>query len=184
MRSMLLSAAAFSCLSACGSLVPGTLLQLNALDPFTADPAGFSVGLDMPDGLALEQGSVTWTFKAVHSPSGETRQLSMILDESRAQDGMVLYRLSPADVIALRAWQQALLPWRETSDGNSSLSLDVSAEGCRIAGTALPDDPRVSVFVQLAPEAPLRPLIREGSVSEFFDIEDLAALDECANVPR
>ena len=64
-------------LSGCGTLVTRTLLDMNRLDPFTADPGGFAVGISTEAGLSLIEGSVAWSFEAIHSPSGEVRRLDV-----------------------------------------------------------------------------------------------------------
>lgn len=170
-------------LSGCGTLVTSTLLEVGALDPFTADPGGFTIGMDTDSGLSLIEGSVTWTFEATHSPSGEKLTLIASLEEERRQDGMVLYRLSDADASRLRQWQTDLVPWKETSDGNSSLSFFVTGEGCRLPGIDLPADPTIAIFVRLADDAPLRPLARAIPVTEYFAVEDLNGLPDCENRP-
>ncbi len=152
----------------CGNLVPSTLLEINALDPFSADPAGFAVGIDNADGLSLIPGTVTWTFEAVHSPSGDVRNIEIILLEDRTQDDLTLYTLADDDVTALREWQQNLRELKETSDGNSSLDFSINLQGCRIPGVEIPDDPRISVFVQLEENGRLRPLARNVPVMDFF----------------
>ena len=171
-----------STLAGCGYMVTSTLLDVGMLDPFTSDPGGFAIGLDTDAGLSLIDGSVKWTFSATHSPSGETRTLETVLVEDRTQDDLVVYTLSDADVAELRRWQQELIPWKETSDGNSSLSFFIGGEGCRMLGVPVGDDPRISVFLQLAEDAPMRPFVRDAPVMDFFetDADSLEALPTCS----
>jgi len=160
-----------SALSGCGYLVTSTLLDVGALDPFTADPAGFAIGTDTDAGLSLIDGSVKWTFEAVHSPSGETHTLVATLLEDRSQDGLVVYTLPDADVAELRRWQRDLIPLKETSDGNSTLGFSVSAKGCRLADVELTEDPRISIYLRLAEDGPMRPFVRDAPVMEFYDTD-------------
>ena len=170
-----------SALSGCGYVVTSTLLDVGALDPFSSDPGGFAIGIDTGAGLSLIDGSVTWTFSATHSPSGETQTLEAVLVEDRTEDGLIVYTLPEADVVDLRRWQQELLAWKETSDGNSSLSFSIGGEGCRIEGVSLADDPRISVFLRLAEDAPMRPFVRNAPVLDFLETDagSLEALPTC-----
>jgi len=179
LKKILASAAIFS-LWGCTSLVPSTLVRLNALDPFTADPNDMAVALELPAGLALQAGSTQMMFKAVHSPSGEAHQREYVLREQRMPDGLVIYTLSPEDIENLEAMKVSLLPWKETSDGNSSLSMGVIADACRVPGIEVPADPRVTILLRLEADGPLRPLVRDASILEYFDVADLAELPQCS----
>jgi len=166
-------------LMGCSSVVPTTLVQLSNLDPLTADPAGFAIGLETSQGLNIEPGTVL-TFQATHSPSGEFIREDLTLIENRTENGLIIYSIDPDGVTALRDLQAAVVPWKETSDGNSSLTIGVDAQGCREDGfDDLTSEPRVSVFMQLAEGAPMRPLIRNGPMSELFEVEELADLPQC-----
>ena len=180
MRSFLLSSALAFALTGCTSLVPSTLIALNALDPFTADPNDMAVSLDLPAGLALQPASTEMMFKAVHSPSGETHERTYILQEQPIQDGTVLYTLSDADIENLNAMKQSLLPWKETSDGNSTLSMNISTDACRVAGVEIGEDPRVNIALRLEAEGPLRPFLRDAPLLDFFDVTTLAELPQCS----
>ena len=179
MRSFFLTSVATLLLTACTSVVPATLVRLSALDPLTADPAGFAVALETNDGISVTPGTTVMSFVATHSPSGESWREDLVLLEDRADDGRLTYRISPEGIRALRELQQAVLPWKETSDGNSSFSLGVTADGCLMPGFDVPEDPRVSIFIQLAADAPMRPLVRNGPLSALFDLEELAELPQC-----
>ncbi|WP_135503983.1 hypothetical protein [Roseovarius aestuariivivens] len=176
----LLSACAFLGLSACSGLVPATLIEMARLDPFSADPAGFAVGIDTASGIAPAAGTAQLTFTATHSPRGDIRRFDARLIEQDAGPDRVIYRLAPGDVGALRAYQQEIAGWRDTSDGNSTLALTVSAEGCRTRATGLPEDPRISVFIRLTPEGRMRPLLRKAPALPFFEAQSPGDLPLCA----
>lgn len=60
------------CVGACTSVVPGTWLQLQELDPLSADPADIALQVDLPDGIALLPGSGTLDLRAVRVDGIET----------------------------------------------------------------------------------------------------------------
>ena len=167
-------------LSACTSIVPSTALRLNALDPFTADPNDMAVALELPAGLALRPATTEMTFKAVHSPSGETVQRDYILDEQRTTDGAVIYTLSNTDIEDLNAMKESLLPWKETSDGNSTLFMGVTSKACRVPDVDVGPDPRVNVALRLEADGPLRPFLRDVTLLEYYEIDALAELPQCS----
>ena len=179
MRHTFLASIAALTLTGCSSIVPSTLARLNLLDPMTADPAGFAVALEMDEGLGIQEGSVVFTVEVTHSPSGEIRGEDLVLVEDRSETGRLVYSISPEGVQALTTMQTELLPWKETSDGNSVLTLTVVADGCLVDKDSIPEDPRVSVFLQLAAEAPMRPLVQNGALTAMFDVDDLAELPQC-----
>lgn len=166
--------------AACTSVVPSTLMRLAALDPFTADPNDMAVALELPAGLALQDGSTEMMFMAVHSPSGETHRRDYTLQEQSTDDGLVIYTLSDADVENLNAMKTSLLPWKETSDGNSTLSMGVTADACRVPGIEIGPDPRVNVLLRLEEEGPLRPFLRDAPLLEYFEVAELAELPQCS----
>jgi len=176
----LLVPTAFIALSACSNLVPSTLLRLNALDPFTADPNDMAVALELPAGLGLQPASTRMVFEAVHSPSGETFVREYVLQEDRSSEGQVIYTLSQQDVADLAALKVQLEPWRQTSDGNSSLSMGVTSDACRIPEIEIGPDPRINVFLRLEAEGPLRPFLRDAPIREYYEIESLAQLPQCS----
>lgn len=180
MRKLLCALGVASALSACGSVAPSTLMRLNTLDPFTADPNDMAVAMEMPAGLDLIPESTKMTFTAVHSPSGETWVGDYTLEEQRLVDGVVIYTLSAADIADLTAAKADLERWRETSDGNSTLSLDVTAKSCRVPESVIGEDPRVSVLLRLEEDGPLRPFLQEAPLSEYFDLSHLAELPQCS----
>ena len=180
MRSFFLAPAVALVLSGCASVVPTTIARLSLLDPFTADPAGFSVALETDDGLSVREGTAQFIFIATHSPRGEIISERVQMVEDRSEAGRLVYSISPEGVEALRAMQVNLRPWKETSDGNSSLTLTVEADGCLVDRNNIPENPRVSIFLQLSADTPMRPLVRNGPLAEMFDVEDLAELPQCS----
>lgn len=184
MRAFFLAPAAITALaialSGCTSVVPSTLVRLSFLDPFTADPAGFAVALETDDGLDLLPDTAVLIFDAVHSPSGKVWHEELPLTEDRSVDGRVTYRISPDGVDRLRVAQAEIIQWKDTSDGNGTLRINVTADGCRVVGAQVQDDPRVSVFMQLAQDAPMRPLVRNGPLLDIFEVDELAELPQCS----
>lgn len=169
-------------LSACTSFVPSTLMKLNRLDPFTANPAYFAVLLDAPAGLSLVEDTTKMNVYATHSPSGQSWNETYILDEFRDGAGQVTYILTPDSVDNLRALQATLNGFVETSDGNGTGGFGISMDPCRDVDVALVDDPKLSLYVRFEIDGPFRPLVRDASVLEFFEIDEIPDLPQCGEI--
>ncbi|SMX40092.1 hypothetical protein [Octadecabacter ascidiaceicola] len=177
---LLFSATAALALSACSNLVPSTLARLSVLDPLTADPAGFAIGVETTQGVDLRENTVLLVFTATKGSSGQIRREAFTLAENRTDNMRTVYTISPEGVIEMRALQRELSTWDDGSDVSNSLALEVTADGCRVESTTPPDDPRVSIFMQLAADSPMLPLLRNAPLSEMFDVKDLAELPQCS----
>ena len=165
-------------LMGCTSLVMSTVMALDDLDPMTADPAGFVVALDVPAPLAMVKDSVVFEFGATRSDTGETQGGTYTLIETRDEQDRVVYRLPPQGVEDIRATQLNATTWTET--GGNELSLRVTFDFCRTLETTVPDDIEFSIFIRLAKDAPILPLVRNSRVTEVIDANALNELELCA----
>lgn len=172
MRHLLLSS--LLVLTGCGSVVLSTVAQLNDLDPLTADPAGFAVAVDLPDGLENKPGDTSLTVQATRSSTGVELGRAYALEKSVLTDGRIVFTLPPHEADALRAMQQEAATWPR--DGSNTLAMNASFGACRTENVPVTGDPRFSVWLRLAQDAPLMPLVRNAPLSE---VTDPATLELC-----
>lgn len=164
-------------LMGCTSLVMSTVMALDDLDPMTADPAGFSVALDVPAPLAMVEDKVFFEFAAVRGETGDRQGGRFVLAASRDDAGRTVYRLPPEGIDAVRAAQQDAATWAGT--GDNELSIGVTVDFCRTADVTVPDDIRFSIFIQLAQDAPMLPLVRNSRVTEVIEAQELDEIGLC-----
>lgn len=164
-------------LMGCGSLVMSTVMALDDLDPMTADPAGFVVALDVPQPLAIVEDSVELAIGVTRGETGETLGGSFVLVESRDGEGRTVYRLPQEGIAGIRSAQQDAATWATT--GDNELSIGVIIDFCRTVETDVPEDLQFSIFIQLAQDAPMLPLVRNSRVTEVIDVEALNELELC-----
>lgn len=157
-------------LSGCGSLVPGTVARLATYDPLSADPAGFTVVMDLPEGLGLTDNNwLSLTAKRGEEAVSDTFQI--------VQDGAA-WRIDPARVDTLRSLQSTIRSWEAEDPDATSGSLSISVEGCRI-GAGPADDATLTIYLRTEPGAPLRPLLRNASIDDILKSTGLNALPPC-----
>ncbi|MCF2871683.1 hypothetical protein L0664_11455 [Octadecabacter sp. G9-8] len=169
----------FAPLMGCTSLVMSTVVALDDLDPMTADPAGFEVALDIPDPLGLVKNSTEFQFTATRGETGDVSGGEYTLLETTTPDGHRVYRIPQNAVEDIRAIQKDAATWQAT--GDNALSVGVNLDFCRTTQDPLPDDLRFSIFIRLAQDAPLLPLVRNSRVTEVIEAEALNELDMCAD---
>jgi hypothetical protein len=164
-------------LSACTRIVPGTALQLNALSPLEADPAGFAVAMALPVGLGIELQSARLMFMVARTDTGETRGGAFVLE--RVSADQTIYQIAPRDLNALRALQDVARQWKTEGDDVTSGSLSVTMSPCRV-GAGPADDARASVDIRIDADGPFLPLIRKGPISALAEPEQIRNMGTCS----
>jgi hypothetical protein len=156
-----------------------TVMALDNLDPMTADQAGFAVALAVPAPLSMVEDSVVLEFGAKRGETGETQGGEYVLVETRDGQDRTVYRLPPLGVADIRAVQHDATTW--ASAGDNELSIGVTFDFCRTSEIPVPDDLKFSIFIQLAQDATMLPLVRNGLVTEVIDADALNELESCVS---
>lgn len=160
----------------CGSVVPSTVARLAGLSPLDADPAGFEVGLVLPDGVGIMPNSATLGFEARRSDTGESRSETFVLE--RIDGDVPRWRVAREDLPAMRAFQAQAGAWEAEDPVASSGSISAWLMPCTQGDGPAPDAD-VSILLRLGEGAPLLPLVRNAPLADFSDAEDIAALPAC-----
>ena len=168
--------AALALLAACGSVDPVTMARLAALDPLAEDPAAFSVGLDLPDGLAIPPGGAALTLSARDAQGDEVRAEADLMEGA---DGR--WRVAEADLPALRETQRTIRAWKAADPDGTSGSLSLELAACRDGSGTLPTG-TVSADIVTAPGAAPAPLLRRVPVGRVLALADGPAGDACADM--
>ncbi|WP_309666438.1 hypothetical protein [Tabrizicola sp.] len=173
---------AFLILSACASVVPGTVARLATLDPLTADPAAIEVAVILPPGLAVVPGSAKLEFGATRG--AESRKGSFTLRDIAATPDVAapkgssarVFALTTTDAAQMRALQAEISAWKREGKAQGSLGLGIG--GCA-TGAGPAADATGSVLIRLDKDAPFLPLIREGRLADILGADVLAAIQPC-----
>ena len=160
-------------LAGCASVDPVTLVRLSALDPLTADPAGFEVALALPEGLGIARADLR--LEAVRG--GESAAGSYPLEE--VPGAPPVWRVRPEALARLRADQARIAAWEAEDPEATSGSLSVDIGPCRIGAGPAPEA-TVDISIRVAPGGPMMPLVRGGPISEAADAQTVAQLPPCA----
>lgn len=171
MKDILLAASI--CLGACSTVVPGTVLKLQGVDPLTADPADIALRVDLPDSVALLPEAGTLDLRATLRDGSELSGSFPI-----EQRGDVL-RVAQAAQSDLRALQADIRQWKEADPDGTSGSLSVDLEPC-VTVDPVPEDATLSVSVRLDKDGPFLPLVRNASVVDALDGQPDVALPACS----
>lgn len=152
-------------LSGCSNLVASTAARLADLSPLEADPGGFAIRADLPEGLDLVPGASELTLSATRddgmSASGTFAILKMDGDEP-------LWRIDPARLDDLRTLQTRIRSWEEADPDGTTGSLGITVKGCRIGAGPAPDA-TLSLWIRITADTPLRPLLRNLPVAKIQD---------------
>lgn len=160
-------------LSACGSVVATTAVQLANLSPLTADPADFAVRVTLPDGLDVAPGTAVLSLKAQETP-----EAAPITEDYTLQRDADVFRVAQADLASLRALQAKANAWEAADSEAASGSLGIKLQPCR-RGDQLSVDARVSVAIQIEQGGIFLPLIRNAPLSSVAEQSELDALGPC-----
>ena len=168
--------ATLALLAACGSLDPITVARLAALDPLAEDPAAFSVGLDLPDGLAIPPGGAELTLSARNAEGDEAGAAAELTEGA---DGR--WRVTEADLPALREAQRTIRAWKAADPDGTIGSLSLELAACR-DGSSIPPAGTVSADIVTAPGAAPAPLLRRVPADRLLALAGGRPGDACADM--
>ena len=154
--------------SACSYLDMSTAAQLNALNPLEADPADFSVYLDVPEAVGIPSGSARLGFEGTRSDTGESLSGEFTLHELPLPDGTRVYRIADADLAPMRTLQANMKKWKEEAGRKASGSISFWLQACLASETLDPDAP-INVDLTLQKDGQRMPLITGLPISKFLE---------------
>lgn len=159
----------------CVSLNPVTLVQLAMLDPLTADPTQMAVALDLPDGVGVADGSAYMRIYAEQQGGDSFDETFTLISD--VQD---IWRVEPGARERFRGAQARAAAWERADSDGASGGFSVGFEPCAI-GDGPGDDARVSLSLQLEPDARFLPLFNDLPVEELMEDADIALLGPCGS---
>ena len=165
-------------LTACGSIVPTTASRLAAVDPVSADPAAISVEMVLPQGLGVMPQGAKLAVVADRADTGQRSAGEYTLAGRRNENGRLRLSVAAEDQSRLRQQQALVRAWQEEAPNDTKGQLSVSLSGCLI-GNGPSDDAVVSVFVQLEPEGPVLPLLRDVPLARALTTSEINGLGPC-----
>lgn len=181
MKSILLMLAMIAglALQGCGSVVLSTVAALNGQSPLTADPEGYEIAVDMPEGGDIAPDGAAINLFMSHAVLGESVDETYILQRRQTADGRILFRINPRDLDAIRALQTKAIDWETNDPVASSGGFGVSVVACSV-GDGPADDATFSVSIRTQVDGRFMPLIRNARITDAIAaVEDLE--DEAEN---
>ena len=168
-------------LAACSGLSPGTLLQMQALDPLTVDPASIEVALILPPGLTPRPGGARLEMSAAR---GDRHLAESFTLAARPTPGIaapaggqaVAFALPPEGVARMRAVQSAVAAWPQEGAGEGRLGVGLDA--CLSDGPLSPTA-EGAVMIRLATGGDFLPLVPPMPVAQLIGPAGMAALQPC-----
>lgn len=160
----------------CGTLVPTTVARLAGVSPLNADPAGFEVALDLPQGVGVRPGSAILGFEAARSDTGEAFAQEFQLEMSPGTPPT--WRFAEADLAAIRQFQAQARAWESDAPAASSGSISVGLGPCLI-GDGPAAEAVISSALRIQQGGPFLPLMRNVALLQFADAADISALPAC-----
>jgi len=171
MKDILLTASI--CLGACSTIVPGTVLQLQRLDPLTADPADIALQVDLPDSVGLLPEAGTLDLRAT------LRDGSVVGDSFPIEMRGDILRVAPSSHADLRAVQADISTWKAADPDGTSGSLSVDLSPC-LKTPDLPEDARVSVAIRVSQDGPFLPLVRQAPLRDAMEGRAITDVTPCS----
>lgn len=165
-------------LGACAYISPPTVLSLSRLSPLEVDPSEIAVQIELPEGLAINQGSAKLTFALFDG--GEN---ALMHDEftlvSTANQGKEEFRIAQKDLDDVRRLQANALRLEDNTSEDVSGSIGVHLGVCKTKDIG--EKESVSVFIQTQHNAPFKPLLKNAPISAILrDANfDQQAIDRC-----
>ncbi|WP_368184814.1 hypothetical protein [Aestuariibius sp. HNIBRBA575] len=153
-----------------------TLDQLDQVDPLTADPAGFEVALDMPDGVDVIPNSAMVQFAAQRVDTGDKIGGDFVLQ--RRNEGAAIFYIAHEDLPEMRNIQRVAQIWEANHADQSEGSLSVDMKLCQRQDLLDMDD-TVSASIRLIPDGAFLPLVRNARLSDFLAEADVEMLPRC-----
>ncbi len=163
----------------CSSIVPSTVARLSALSPLKADPKDIAIALDLPDTVAIREGSAQMVMTATRKDTSETSQETYVLATKSGTDGSVIYAISQSDFARIRQQQTLIRGWKDAVGRNASGSIGIELEGCSL-GAGPDEDEVMSINLRTAADGPFYPLVRDTPVVSVLEYTKLEALEPCA----
>lgn len=168
-------------LSACGYVDMSTAARLGSMSPLTADPADFTIYLDIPEGVELPAGSAKLGFGGTRSDTGERLSAEYVLDARQLPDGTRVYRIAEADLAPMRMLQAEMRQWKAEVGRAASGTLSVAMTPCLSGDTLDPDAP-VNVDLALEDGGTPMPLIKDLPISEFLEQTESGNFLPCSDL--
>ncbi len=170
MKEVVLAAAVV--LGACSTVVPSTILRLNAVDPLTADPGVIALRASLPESVGVLPGSAVLTLRA-RLRDGTERAGRFGIE----QVGDV-FQIASAVQDDLRALQADIAAWEAADPDGTEGSLGVDLEPCR-KGVDIPEDATLSIAIRLEAGGSFLPLLQDARVVDLLDKVTLAEMSDC-----
>lgn len=160
----------------CSSVVIPTVAKLSGLSPLDADPSGFEVAIDLPEGASVDTGDATFIIESRHSGLDHHLREVFALERQEVDSDRLMFRFAQADLARVLAIQSQAAAWKAADPKLASGSISVRATPCIIGdGPDLGDT--LSISLRIKPNGPLLPLVRNAKISELLDAADVAAED-------
>ncbi|MFQ6548203.1 hypothetical protein AADZ90_009615 [Aestuariibius sp. 2305UL40-4] len=175
MRSLVILFAAG--LTACTSVVPSTISQLRQLSPIEADPAGFVVFMDLPDGIGIIEDSAILQLGGVRDEQDESVEGTFVLERGQAGEAET-FRIAEGDLERFRDLQSQIRTWKAEDEDGTTGSLSIGVGGCLIDEGPAPRA-RLAVSMTLEEDGPVLPLIRPTPVRRALDVLEVEDLPPC-----
>lgn len=131
-------------LGGCGHVPVTTVYKLMTFDAATADPASFRAAVRYPGVLVPRPGGVVFIYSSSAGAESASNSHAFVLEETREPseavaiaryarpgDTVTAYRLSDADVRAVRKLQAEHRAMKLSARGNLKSEISVKAEACR-----------------------------------------------------
>ncbi|MEX0310149.1 MAG: hypothetical protein AB3N17_07845 [Tateyamaria sp.] len=157
MKDILLASAIL--LAACSTVVPSTIMQLQGVDPLTADPADIALHVDLPDSVSLANDAGTLDLRA------QLRDGSTLAGQFPIERVGSMLQVAPAAHDNLRALQAEIGTWKAADPDGTSGSLSVDLNPC-LTGPTVPEGAMLSVAIRLDADGPFLPLVRDVSIAD------------------
>ncbi len=175
-------------ITACSSLVPTTVAQLQAISPAEVDPAAIEVAILLPAGLQPQPQTAVLSLAGRRTDTGEVATMDVILAERtltlegvEVQPGerVFAYRVAEADVARVRAQQARVNAWEAVAPEATEGSLSVGLGACSV-GNGPVQDAAGAVYIRMATDAPMLPLIRRAPIARLIGAAAMESIGPCA----
>lgn len=169
---------AIAFLSGCSSVVPSGIARLAAVSPLEADPADIAVSLDLPDGIAITDGSAQLTLMAKRQDTDQTSDEVYVLAKGVGSDGSEIFSISSDDIARFRTQQSEIRDWETTHPDDTNGSMGVTLEGC-LTGNGPDDAATVSINIRTSAAGRFFPLVKNAPVAEVLQTGAFEPLQPC-----
>lgn len=157
-------------------MVVETVAELERLSPLEADPGQIAVAIDLPDGFAIHPDSAIMSMSVAQKNLGQSRAEEFVLEQTGAV--WTVFRVAQADFERLAEIQDLARSW-ETEDPKATKgSFSVGALPC-VKNSDADRSETFSISIQLATDAPFKPLVRNAKVSSILNRFELKELPVC-----